>query len=126
VPDAPAGELGSLGEGEVVTPSGLHILDVVVGDGTEAVNGMSVSMEYTGTFLSGEEFDSNVGGAPLTFTLGNDAIIQGWHEGVVGMKVGGQRRLGVPPELAYGAQGHPAGIPPNTPLLFDIKLVDAK
>ena len=126
-PAAEAAELSSLGEGEQVLPNGLRILDEQVGDGTEAVAGMTVSVHYTGTFLDGEKFDSSLDrGAPLEFVLGNDQIIQGWHEGIPGMKVGGKRKLGVPPALAYGEQGHSAGIPPNTPLLFTIELVDAK
>lgn len=119
--------LSSLGEGEQVMPNGLRILDEVVGEGTEATTGMKVSVHYTGTFLNGETFDSSFDrGQPMDFVLGQDAIIQGWHEGIVGMKVGGKRKLGVPAPLAYGEQGHEGGIEPNTPLLFTIELVDVQ
>ena len=77
----------------------------MVGTGATAVNGDTVSVFYTGSFLNGQVFDSNVGGTALTFRLGAGAVIPGFEQGIVGMKVGGKRRLTIPPSLAYGSQG---------------------
>lgn len=106
--------------------------DLRVGDGAEATNGQRVTVHYTGWLYDptqpeqkGRQFDSSVGRAPFTFTLGAGQVIRGWDQGVVGMKVGGQRRLIIPPSLAYGSQGAPGGvIPPNATLVFDIELLD--
>lgn len=125
-PAAPV-ELTSLGEGEQVLESGLRILDQTVGDGAVAETGKTVAVHYTGTFLDGTKFDSSLDrGQPLEFTLGQSAIIDGLHQGIPGMKVGGKRLLGIPPSLAYKERGNPGLIPPNTPLLFTIELVDVK
>lgn len=110
----------------------LQKTDTVVGKGKEAVSGKTVTVKYTGWLYSpkspkgrGPQFDTSVGGAPFTFPLGMGAVIKGWDEGVVGMKVGGKRTLIVPAELGYGARG--AGpIPPNANLMFDVELLDVK
>jgi FKBP-type peptidyl-prolyl cis-trans isomerase FkpA len=109
------------------TQSGLQYQDLVVGTGVEAVAGKSVTVHYTGTLQDGSKFDSSVDrGQPFTFTLGAGQVIRGWDEGVAGMKVGGKRKLVIPPGLAYGAQGYPPVIPPNATLTFDVELLDVK
>ena len=105
-------------------PEGLVFEDIVVGTGQEAKTGDTVSVHYTGTFLDGNVFDSSVvRDTPFEFTIGAGSVIQGWEIGFAGMKVGGQRRLMVPPHLAYGEAGYNT-IPPNTPLIFDVELLD--
>lgn len=104
------------------TASGLYLLDMVVGEGEEAVPGQGVTVHYTGWFLDGEKFDSSVDrGETFRFPLGGGRVIAGWDEGVAGMRIGGKRRLVIPPELAYGAAGRP-GIPANSMLVFDVDL----
>lgn len=112
----------------IVTVSGLGIEDLRVGTGAEAVSGRDVTVHYVGTLPSGKEFDSSrTRGAPLTFRLGAGHLIKGWEEGLVGMRVGGLRRLTIPPDLAYGAAGvSGSGIGPNETLLFEIELLDVK
>lgn len=102
--------------------------DLVVGTGAEAVAGKEVSVNYVGTLTDGTKFDSNKdhGGAPFTFKLGAGQVIQGWDEGVAGMKVGGKRKLTIPPEMGYGAQGAGGVIPPNATLVFEVELLDVK
>jgi peptidylprolyl isomerase len=115
--------------GEIVTASGLRYSDTVVGEGTEAKSGSYVTVNYTGTLTDGTQFDSSVGKAPLNFTIDGSTpfdVIQGWDEGVKGMKVGGKRHLVIPSNLGYGAQGAQGVIPPNATLLFDIELLDVK
>jgi peptidylprolyl isomerase len=102
------------------TSSGLYWQDLVVGEGEEAQPGDEVTVHYTGWFPNGQQFDSSVGGDPVSFPL--NGVIQGWGEGVPGMKVGGKRKLVIPPHLGYGAQGRP-GIPGNAVLVFDIELL---
>ncbi|MFC1661049.1 FKBP-type peptidyl-prolyl cis-trans isomerase, partial [Gemmatimonadota bacterium] len=104
------------------TSSGLYYQDLVVGTGEEAEAGDEVTVHYTGWLPNGTQFDSSEGGDPATFSL--NEVIQGWGEGVPGMKVGGKRKLVVPPHLGYGASGHPAGIPGNAVLVFDVELLD--
>lgn len=109
-------------EGEpTVTASGLQIIDITVGDGEEVPPGATITAHYTGWLEDGTQFDSSVGGQPLT--RGLNGVITGWTEGVPGMKVGGKRRLIIPPELAYGPGGS-GSIPPNATLTFDIELID--
>ncbi len=98
--------------------------DLQVGSGDEAVTGKKVSVHYTGTLTDGSKFDSSLDrGTPFSFQLGAGSVIQGWDRGVVGMKVGGRRKLTIPPELAYGERGFPPVIPPNSTLVFEIELI---
>ena len=110
---------------------GLKYIDTKVGDGTEAQKGYIVSVQYTGWLykngVKGAKFDSSRDrDKPFTFKLGAHEVIDGWDEGVVGMKVGGQRTLIIPPELAYGAKGANGVIPPNATLIFEVELVSAR
>ncbi len=101
----------------------LMVTDVVVGTGEEAVPGKNVTVHYTGTLQSGQVFDSSVSrGQPFSFPLGAGMVIQGWEQGVAGMKVGGKRTLVIPPELGYGAQAV-GTIPPNSTLIFEVELL---
>jgi FKBP-type peptidyl-prolyl cis-trans isomerase FkpA len=106
----------------------LKIEDLVVGTGQEAKAGNLVSVNYTGWLTGGAKFDSSLDrNQPLEFTLGKGQVIQGWDQGVVGMKVGGKRKLTIPPNLAYGAQGAGSGvIPPNATLVFEVELLSVK
>ncbi len=109
------------------TASGLEYWDIKVGTGAVAQSGQHVKVDYTGWLTNGKKFDSSVGtGHPFEFMLGASQVIKGWDEGVAGMKVGGQRQLRIPPDLAYGAKGYPGAIPPNSTLIFDVQLVDVK
>ncbi len=108
------------------TASGLKYVDVVEGTGASPTTGKSVSVHYTGTLTNGTKFDtSRDNGQPSTFRIGTGAVIKGWDEGLMSMKVGGKRKLFIPPNLAYGEKGR-SPIPPNSTLLFDVELVDAK
>ncbi len=104
-------------------PTTLETQDLVVGTGATAVNGDTVSVFYTGSLTNGQVFDSNVGRPVLVFTLGARQVIPGFEQGIVGMKVGGKRRMTIPASLAYGSQGSPPQIPPNAALQFDVDLV---
>jgi FKBP-type peptidyl-prolyl cis-trans isomerase FkpA len=116
---APAVELSAMTQ----TSSGLHIMDMEVGEGEEAAVGDLATVHYTGWFIDGEKFDSSLDrGEPFSFPLGGGRVIAGWDEGVAGMRVGGKRRLVIPPELAYGPEGR-SGIPPNSTLVFDVELL---
>ncbi len=106
------------------TASGLIITDLLVGDGEEATAGQNISVNYRGTLEEGKEFDSSYGRAPFTFPLGAGRVIKGWDEGVVGMKVGGKRKLVIPPELGYGQRGAGRAIPPNATLIFEVELLE--
>ena len=108
---------------EITTESGLVILDLVLGEGEEAIPGKTVTVNYTGKLENGEQFDTSIGRAPFSFPLGAGRVIKGWDEGVTGMKVGGQRKLTIPPELAYGTRGAGNVIPPNATLIFDVELL---
>lgn len=106
--------------------------DLRLGTGAEAVAGKALTVHYAGWLYSesaaenkGALFDTSVGGNPFTFTLGAGGVIPGWDQGLVGMKVGGVRRLVIPPRLAYGASGNGA-IPPNAALVFEVELLDVK
>jgi peptidylprolyl isomerase len=106
-----------------ITSSGLSITDLVVGDGPEAVKGEVVVVNYRGTLANGKEFDSSYGRGPFSFPLGAGRVIQGWDEGVAGMKVGGKRKLVIPPDLAYGERGAGGVIPANATLTFEVELL---
>ncbi|WP_016701098.1 FKBP-type peptidyl-prolyl cis-trans isomerase [Actinoalloteichus spitiensis] len=102
----------------------LGIEDVRVGDGAEAKAGDSVTVHYVGTLTNGSKFDSSRDrGEGFTFGLGAGQVIRGWEQGVAGMKVGGVRKLEIPPHLGYGARGVPPIIPPNATLLFEVELL---
>jgi len=112
---------------EVTTPSGLRYQDLVVGNGFSPVNGKLVKVHYTGWLTDGKKFDSSLDhGQPLVFPIGKGMVIPGWDEGVLTMKVGGKRKLIIPPELGYGAAGAPPDIPPNATLIFEVELLDAE
>lgn len=121
---SPAGTPGALGATEL---PGLKIEELVIGTGTTAQAGNSVSVHYTGWLTDGTKFDSSVDrGQPFSFTLGAGQVIPGWDQGVAGMKVGGQRRLTIAPDLAYGKAGYPPVIPENATLVFQVELLDVK
>jgi FKBP-type peptidyl-prolyl cis-trans isomerase len=108
------------------TPSGVQYWDITPGTGAVATSGKKVTVNYTGWLTSGKKFDSSVGKQPFTFKLGAGEVIQGWDDGVAGMKVGGKRQLRIPPNLGYGSQGAGGVIPPNATLIFDVQLLDVK
>ena len=102
----------------------LQIVDDVVGKGKEAKKGDTVLVHYTGTLANGKKFDSSKDhDKPFDFVLGRGEVIQGWDEGVAGMKEGGKRKLTIPPELGYGKEGRPPVIPPNSTLIFEVELL---
>jgi FKBP-type peptidyl-prolyl cis-trans isomerase len=108
------------------TASGLEYWDIKVGTGPTAKSGQHVKVHYTGWLTNGKKFDSSVGRGPFEFMLGASQVIKGWDEGVAGMKVGGQRQLRIPPDLAYGPAGHPPQIPPSSTLIFDVELLGVR
>jgi FKBP-type peptidyl-prolyl cis-trans isomerase FkpA len=106
------------------TPSGLIIDELVIGAGAEAATGQQVTVHYTGWLTNGTKFDSSKDrGDPFIFPLGAGRVIKGWDEGVQGMKVGGKRKLTIPPALGYGARGAGGVIPPNATLVFEVELL---
>jgi peptidylprolyl isomerase len=111
-------DLGAMTRSE----SGLYTQDLVVGTGAEAANGNIVSVHYTGWLSTGEQIDTSRDDRPIAFTLGAGQVIDGWDEGLLGMRVGGQRRLVIPSWLAYG-DGWVGQIPPNSVLVFDVELM---
>ena len=111
----------------ITTASGLIIEDLVVGDGAEAQAGQFVSVHYTGWLTDGKKFDSSKDrNDPFVFPLGGGRVIRGWDEGVQGMKVGGSRKLTIPPNLGYGSRGAGGVIPPNATLVFEVELLAIK
>ena len=110
-----------------ISDSGLKYEDLVEGDGAEAAAGQQVVVHYTGWLTDGRKFDSSRDrNDPFDFTLGKGQVIPGWDEGVAGMKVGGTRRLTIPPHLGYGARGAGGVIPPNATLVFEVELLDVR
>ena len=115
------------GGNEVTTPSGLTYTDVKEGTGAQPRPGQTAVVHYTGWLLDGTKFDSSKDrGQPFSFPLGQGRVIKGWDEGVATMKVGGVRRLTIPANLGYGAQGAGGVIPPNATLTFEVELLDVK
>jgi len=110
------------------TPSDLVVTEITEGDGVEATSGSTVSVHYVGVaHSSGEEFDASYNrGAPLEFRLGVGQVIQGWDQGVEGMKVGGRRQLVIPPHLGYGDRGAGGVIKPGETLIFVVDLLDVR
>ncbi len=103
---------------------GMQVQDILVGAGEEAKTGMAVAVDYTGTLEDGTKFDSSLDrGQPFQFVLGTGMVIRGWDVGIAGMRVGGKRRLAIPPAMGYGAQGSGTTIPPNAALYFDVELL---
>ncbi len=110
---------------EKMTDSGLKYDDLIEGDGAAAAAGQRVMVHYTGWLMDGRKFDSSVDRAdPFTFALGAGQVIRGWDEGVQGMKIGGKRKLTIPPQLGYGARGAGGVIPPNATLVFEVELLE--
>lgn len=109
-------------EGQTELTGGLCYVDTKVGDGPEAKKGDVLNMNYVGKLEDGSIFDQS-SGEPLQFKVGTGSVIQGWDEGIPGMKVGGKRTLTIPPDMAYGESGYPPVIPPNATLIFDVELV---
>lgn len=111
---------------QTAAPGRVGIEEVAVGDGATAREGDRLSVHYTGTLTDGTEFDSSRKRAPIEFRLGERRVIRGWELGIEGMRVGGRRKLTIPPDLGYGERGAGGVIPPNATLLFDVELVDVR
>jgi peptidylprolyl isomerase len=111
----------------VTTPSGLKYVDEVTGTGPSPEKGKQVTVHYTGMLEDGKKFDSSRDrNVPFSFTIGVGQVIKGWDEGVMSMKVGGRRKLTIPPDLGYGQRGAPPAIPPGATLIFEVELLDVK
>jgi len=111
----------------VTTASGLKYIDEVVGTGASPERGQQVTVHYTGWLEDGTKFDSSVDrGSPFMFQIDVGQVIKGWDEGVMSMKVGGKRRLIIPPDLGYGARGAGGVIPPNATLIFEVELLGVR
>jgi len=112
---------------EITTASGLKYTDLVEGTGATPQRGQTVTVHYTGTLENGKQFDSSRDrGTPADFRIGVGAVIKGWDEGLMMMKVGGRRRLVIPAAIGYGPQGRPPDIPGNATLIFDVELLGVK
>ena len=125
---ASADELNMILNGKLaITKDELKIEDIKIGEGNEAQNGKTLSVHYTGTLENGTKFDSSLDrGAPFSFVLGAGQVIKGWDQGFLGMRIGGKRKLTIPPYLGYGAAGAGGKIPPNATLIFEVELLGVK
>lgn len=120
-------EMKNMADQAVTTESGLKYVDVVVGTGRQPEVGDTASVHYTGWLADGKKFDSSLDRKePFSFRVGAGQVIKGWDEGVMGMKIGGKRKLTIPPQLGYGARGAGGVIPPNATLTFDVELLDLR
>jgi len=109
------------------TSSGLKYVDLVTGEGRQPKKGKTVVVHYTGWLENGQKFDSSLDrGQPFSFRIGMGQVIRGWDEGVMSMRVGGKRRLTIPPKLGYGARGAGGVIPPNATLIFEVELLKVR
>jgi FKBP-type peptidyl-prolyl cis-trans isomerase len=127
VPATLPGVQANAGQQIQTTSSGLKYIDLIEGTGQEAKKGNVVTVNYTGWLNNGKKFDSSVdAGQPFPFNLGAGQVIEGWDEGVAGMKVGGKRKLIIPSALGYGPRGAGRDIPPNALLIFDVELLAVK
>jgi peptidylprolyl isomerase len=113
-------------ENVITTADGLQMQDLAVGSGQEVKSGDTVTVQYLGTLIDGTKFDSSYDrNQPFTTQIGVGQVIKGWDEGIVGMKVGGKRKLTIPPALGYGNQAA-GSIPPNSTLVFEVELLSVK
>jgi len=118
---------GTQAGSEVTMASGLKIQDLRVGDGATPGPGQTITVHYVGSLEDGTEFNNSYKmGAPIDFEIGVGKVIKGWDEGLMTIKVGGKRRLFIPSNLAYGAEGRPPNIPPNSNLVFEVELLRVK
>ncbi|HEU4389155.1 MAG TPA: FKBP-type peptidyl-prolyl cis-trans isomerase [Blastocatellia bacterium] len=112
---------------QVKTRTGLRYIDLIEGTGPSPRNGQTVTIHFVGTLMSGLKFDSSIDrNEPYSFVIGRGKVIKGWDEGVMSMKVGGKRRLIIPPDLAYGPRAAGDGIPPNSTLIFEVQLLSVQ
>ena len=121
--DPPGQEVPVDQQKTITTESGLKIIDMKIGTGDKVKVGTQVTVIYTGTLQNGEKIDSNVGKAPYPVSVGTSPVIKGWHEGLIGMKKGGKRKLIIPYQLAYGEEGRPPKVPGRANLTFEIEVV---
>jgi peptidylprolyl isomerase len=126
-PGASGGKASTMADSMETTPSGLQYVDTKVGTGASPQKGQTAVVHYTGWLVDGKKFDSSKdSGQPFSFAVGRGEVIKGWDEGVATMKVGGTRKLVIPPDLGYGARGAGGVIPPNATLTFEVELLEIR
>ena len=127
VPGTSGEKASPMAEHMETTPSGLQYVDTKVGTGASPQQGQTAVVHYTGWLVDGKKFDSSKdSGQPFSFAVGRGEVIKGWDEGVATMKVGGTRKLVIPPDLGYGARGAGGAIPPNATLTFEVELLEIR